>query len=864
MAISITGYVDPGTYQQEVVVSNSSSVTSIPFNPCIIGIGWRNKQSTNEAVLRGLVTGEAAPFSLTPPYANVLAGRALHRPSTITVFKDGNAMVFGSDWTLSNAYVDGVTAATFSAAILNRIGISLDGQTPICIYLVQGTVGANPAPTSYVASGSGNLITVTINGMADLTLMTSVFLAAAINAALAYATTAVVGAPGYGPTYGLVASASIATTFKVTSPITTVQSDVTFHDVRTSVADLSDMINSAGPTVSVSASTIQVQSASFSAIGVHSFSRHNKTEIALVAAPGASVYTVSYIGLDDNSDPVLAASPQVITRVGNYASVSNYNNGSDYVLSASMINWNSATPWVNATITGVVGVEAGATYNCSVNTALSISVDGKSAAAVTIIGAIPATTTAAEIAYSINRALSLSATYGFKYSNVAYVTAAGVVQLVSPTYGSQGMVELAQPTALNATATVFGLQTTQLPFAVRGVGQKPLSGQLYYATYTFTRPTADYNVAKQFFSTDQAWADLGIPSATNRVALAVQVAFQNGAPSVFVIQANDSSTPGYPTIPEMEAALVGAAAKTQATEIVMLDTRNQLQVDTFSFVIDECSPQIQRPRRGWFGMPSGTVIGDRDTPGSYLFTAAVTLQPAADSPGRGRMFLIAPATAAISITDATGQPVVVAVDGTFIAVAIAGLFCGRASVAASLVNKNITGFVSDTFPTYLPAERRILASGGVCVVTNQGGRLTLIDPISTERALGRLPQFEEPSASSQKDNVMLAVNDAINGNALGVVPTDLSDFILTIKSTIGTVLSASIASGAIGPYRTASGNTRDLDYSTDIQVYQMKTDPRKYTFRYFYMLRYPAKWFFGEYSVDNPFFALTSQTSLTA
>ena len=111
---------------------------------------------------------------------------------------------------------------------------------------------------------------------------------------------------------------------------------------------------------------------------------------------------------------------------------------------------------------------------------------------------------------------------------------------------------------------------------------------------------------------------------------------------------------------------------------------------------------------------------------------------------------------------------------------------------------------------------------------------------------------------------MLNVNDAINGNALGVVPTDLSDFILTIKSTIGTVLSASITSGAIGPYRDAAGNTRDLNYSSDIQVYQMKTDPRKYTFRYFYMLRFPAKWFFGEYSVDNPFFSLNSQTSLTA
>lgn len=869
MAISITGYVDPGTYQQEVVVSNSSSVTSIPFNPCIIGTGWRNKQSTNEAVLRGLVTGEVASFSLTPPYTNTLVGRAQHKPSTISVLKDGNALTFGTDWTLANAYVTGVTAATFSLATRNSLGISLDGATPIKLTFLQGTVGINPAPTSYVASGTGVSIIVTINGMADLTAMTTAFLAAAINTGLAYATSTIVGAPAYGATYGLAASAVTTTALKIASPTSIIQSDVAIHSIMyngVTPADGSDMVfpTPAAGIVNFTASTIQVATASFTGTTTHLFSLHNKTELALVAAPGSSVYTVSYIGLDDNSDPLLATSPQVITRVGNYASVSNYNNGSDYVLSSSAVDWNGATPWVNATITGVIGVETGATYNCSVNNALSISVDGKAAAAVTIAAIAPTLTNAWEIAYSINRALSVSIAYGVKYNSVAYVTATGVVALVSPTYGTQGTVELFAPTALSATTTVFGLQTTQLPYSIRGVGQKPLSGQIYYATYVYTRPTVDYDVCKQFFSTDQAWSDLGIPSATNKVALAVQVAFQNGAPSVFVIQANDSSTPGYPTVPEMEAALAAAAAKTQATEIVMLDARQQLQVDVFSFICDECSPQIQRPRRGWFGMPASTVIGDRDTPGSYLYTSAVVLQPASDSPGRGRMFVMAPAAAQIQITDATGQPVYIAVDGTFIAVAVAGLFSGRASVAASLVNRNITGFVTDTFPTYLPGERRLLAAGGVCVVVNQGGRLTLIDPISTERALGRLPQFEEPSASSQKDNITLNVNDAINGNCLGVVPTDLSDFIFTIKSTIGTVLSASISSGAIGPYRTADGNTRDLNYATDIQVYQMKTDPRKYTFRYFYMLRYPAKWFFGEYSVDNPFFALNSQTGLTA
>ena len=857
MAISITGYVDPGTYQQEVVVPSAAAITSIPFNPCIIGIGWRNKQSTNEAVLRGLVTGESASFSLTSPYTNILAGRAQHKPSTITILKDGNALTYGTDWTLSNAYVTAVCTATMDMSTVKRLGLSLDGQTPICM-----TMASNVAGSGITVTGSGLNYTATLNGVADLTTVTRAQLAAAISATLTFATSAVIGAPGYGPVYGLVAAAT-ATGIIITSPTSIVQSDVAIHDVMASAADTSDMVFSGGALLSFAASTIRVAYASFTAIGVNAYSLHNKTEIALTAAPGSSVYTVSYIGLDDKNDPLLATSPQSVTRVGNYASVSNYANGTDYVLSTGEIAWDGVL-WDNATIDGVIGTGLGGTYDCSVNTALSISVDGKAAIPVTISAATPAAATAAEIAVSINTALAASIVYGYPYNSVAYVTGTGVVELVSPTFGLQGTVELALPTALNVTATVFGLQPSQLPYSVRGVGQMPISGQLYYATYTYTRPAADYNVPKQFFSTDQAYSDLGIPSAQNKLALAAQVAFQNGAPSVFVIQTNDASTPGYPTIPEQEAALAGATAAASATEICMLDTRTQLQVDVFTFVNDECGPQIQRPRRGWYGMPVGTVIGDRDTPSSYLFTAAITLQPASDSPGRGRHFLMAPSYAQVSITDATGQPQIINVDGTFIAVSVAALFSGRPSVASSLVNKNVIGFVTATFPTFLPAERRLLASGGVCVVTNQGGRLTLIDPISTERALGKLPQFEEPSASSQKDNVMLNVNAAINANCLGVVPTDLSDFILTIKSTIGTVLSSSITSGAIGPYRTANGNTRDLSYATDIQVYQMQTDPRKYTFRYFYMLRYPAKWFFGEYSVDNPFFSLGGQTNLTA
>ena len=86
------------------------------------------------------------------------------------------------------------------------------------------------------------------------------------------------------------------------------------------------------------------------------------------------------------------------------------------------------------------------------------------------------------------------------------------------------------------------------------------------------------------------------------------------------------------------------------------------------------------------------------------------------------------------------------------------------------------------------------------------------------------------------------------------MPEDLADFIFDIKTYVGQALVSLIESGAIGPFRDANGVSRDIDLSRDVQAEQSQTDPTKFFFRYFFFLRYPALRFFGEFSVDNPFF----------
>jgi hypothetical protein len=854
MAFSIDSYVDPGTYQQEVLVPGAGAITSIPFTACYIGVANRNKRVLNEAVMRGQISAEDVVFAGTPK-VDYLASLALRRYSLVSVTQDGTALVGGTDWTFVAPFVSS-TYTTGDLATLNAITLSLDGKLPITAKLSNNVAGSGY--TVSLVAGHTNRFSVVINGTANMTAITGVQLAGAINAMLNFADATALSttaALAYGPTYNS-AAAYASTTLTITSVEQTGSEDVVILDGPLSTED---MVFAGVPKL-VFTSTVLADS--YGALHARTQLKLNSTYLATAA------YKATYVATNSSTDALVNATIQRFIRVGSYAGVTSFTSGVDYTNGSTNIAWSGA--WTSAVVTGVAGMEVGATFNVSVNNTLQVAVDGKAAIAVTLSGmanppvggpnpATPALATATEIAAIINGTLAASQTYGPKYNGVATVSS-GKIVLTSPTGGAAGQVELTAPTSLSAVLTVFGLTSTQLPYTVRGVGTAPAAASLYYATYEYTRPLTDYNTPKQYFSVDAARTDLGYETATNQLMLAASLAFKNGAPSIFTIQVNDATATGSATLTEMETALSHAGDKSAITEVVCLDTRTQIAVDVVSHVTAQCGPVIQQPRRGWFGMARGTAVGDKDTAGTLRYMAAHTLQVPADSPARGRSFLMGPTTASVTVTLEDGTSTRVLLDGSYIAAAAAAMFTARPSVAASMMTVAMTGFNIDDFGTYLPVERRLLADGGVCVVTNDGGRLVLLDPISTERAGGRLPQFEEPSSSSQKDNISANVTAQLNSGARGIVPSDLSDFIFTLKAIIGGVLEQAVASGSIGPFRDATGRTRAINYATDIQVFQSKSDPRKYTFRYFFMLRYPAKWFFGEWSVDNPFFSSKSSS----
>lgn len=962
-----TSYLDPGAYQQEVLVPGGSSFSTLPLTVGLIGIGSDVKSATNEAVVRGQITGETVNFAGTPT-VDTLANRAFRRQAATTLYKNGVAML-NTDWLFQNAAItsDGATAVDCTiGSNLGTLTLGVDGRTPIAIEF-----SAAPATATLVlASATSGSVSVTINSVTSTTAwasdnnttatnaaanITSTFsnvvvsavatsgsivitakggidggvlsisattavgtwalnggaaaatvsglftpvvsmkaatttnrivvshgataaattlteLAAGINAAFAFATAANLGSVAasvaYGPNYSAIATV-VSTKLVITSPTATnsALSDVAIFPSYPAAADLT---------------AVQVAFTGSTAVAVPADGArgHAKTILQLVPTlVGAAVYTIDYVSLSQLTDALASAGSLApmssITKVGDFQSVTTYSSASDYAASGNLVTWATGN-YTTAAITGNVG-----TFDLTIDNTLSLSVDGKANVDINLTtlaspppGYVSPTANAVTVAQAvlnINAVLNASSAYGIRYSAVAS-NVGGKLTLTSPTIGQAGIVEInrapvGSPT-LYAGNTLFSVLQSATPYSVRGVGYHPSPAGTYYISYYYTRPIADYANPKQYFRLDDVYADIGPQSPTNTLSVAARLAFQNGAPSVFVVQVDDRANPGVATQQAYEAALTAAGAVDGITEIVVLDTRAALMVDTFQFVTTQNSVNVAKPCRAWYGMPKGTAIGDRDTAGTFVYTAANILFTPPDSPSRGRHFLVAPDQANTTITLPDGSSQTFAVDGSFLAAALAGSYTGRSSVSDAMVNSALLGFdatasTTNTFPTYLRPQRALLASQGVWVLTNKGGKIVSMDPVSTERANGKMAEFEEPSVSSEKDAIVQSINQSVSANLVGLVPSDLQGFILTVKSVIGTQIQASIDRGVVGPYRDANGRARALSYATDIQVFQSAADPRTFLFNYYFYGRYPAKYFFGSYSVDSPFFS-SSNTGLTA
>jgi hypothetical protein len=607
--------------------------------------------------------------------------------------------------------------------------------------------------------------------------------------------------------------------------------------------------------------------------GVTSVTFANANAVNEPAVPGVDWTTEPESDLLTNTDVT------DVVMVGAFAGTDNYVENTSFTAAGDAIDWNfpavGAQAVFLATITGP--------FTMAANDAVRLSIDNGTAfdlqlidmpANTQVLGYTPQTVgavSAANIVVNLNALLANSTGHGPRQYRTVATQLAGVITLTSPLEGTssriQIMEDLASVTLNDASATIFGTNSNTTD--ILGVGTRPTPGATYFVTYDYVRAATDYNTVKQSFSLAQAYAAIGSITATNPLAKAAMLAFSNGAPNIITIQINNATnqpgsgdSTGNPTISEVRDALDAASRSSVPTEMVLIDTAGTPlanQIELYQHVENQSGPLEKNYRRGYYGMASGTQIGDKDTAGTLLFRAGRTLQYSANSPGRGRATLLAPAQlAGMTISFSTSDGTNIAnhpVDGTYLATALAAKLTSLLSPSDALVRRTLANFDTDTVTNpLLKAERHQLANGGVTVITYDAGRFILLDPITTERAGGAMPSFEQIQGTVMRDNVTRKVNQALDSNIIGIVPSDLTSFVIDIKQVVSSVLSGEISAGAIGPFRDSSGAARPIDIATDIEVSQDANDPTKFSFNYYYYLRYPALRLFGQYSVDNPFF----------
>lgn len=813
MAIKISVYTDPGVYISEVIEPGSISVSSERIM-AIVGIAPRTRYVSQEAVIRGKIYKEILVVSLSTPYRAKLVNVSDRNKINSNLYMNNNLLGVG-DWEFVNAFLVGnaVVGGTVDTTIKNKLTLSLDKKRVITITLTAGAV----TPLTTIASD--------------------------INAAL-------VANPAYGLAYANVATVD-SNILTLTSPIGGKDSDIkmflSFEDIAGTYEDAaSDISNGAW----IPTSTIGVRAPTYIVISDN------------VYIP-SMIYEIDYVAIDVLVDTLSMATTSTplddIMNIGSYPGATSYGKNTDYKVTGNNVDWNTIY-WQQASlissVTGPYVVVAGT------NDKLLFSINDNDQILVTL----PAGShTAAQLAEILNLALNVNANYGPHYSHSFIDDGVGKLKFVAPSIfddfpDSVGYSSLIQfmDVANNAFDTIYG-SGISLPYEVRGFGIRPDFGSVFYTNYNYVRSENDYNEPVRLYTPEQLY-DFTSPLtifnySRNKLAIAGEIAFENYAPSIYVVQINDSTTPGIPTQNQINAAIDACSKRKAITEILVLDTSLNTHLRMMEHTSLMSSLFEKKYRRAWYGMARGTEIGDSDTPDTYLHRSTRTLQPGGKSPGRGRQILVAPSKASRTLTLDDGIEVDIDCDGTYISVAVAALFTSLPSPSDTLMNLTIRGFNIGDFETYLKGERHTLADKGVCVVTLDAGRLMLMDPLTTEAGGGKVVQFEEPQSSAAKDSVTNTIDALLFNNCVGIVPDDVADFVTDIKSWIVLGIEAEINAGSIGPYRDSGGIVRRIDPKTDIQVFLSTTDPRTYYFRYWYHLKYPAKRFFGEYSVDNPFFS---------
>ena len=852
------GYQLPGAYERRVPGNTNVGAANSVTIPCVIASGSRVRTYVDEAVTRGQVLNEAITVASTPNshFATLSAtAGALRDTATLSVARTLNGVrvvLPASAVSFRPAEITGTVNSAIDVSTGVAFGLVSDGGPAGITFLVRYVAGPAVGAPTVTVTGRQVLVEAAFSGTLGAAA-TTLEIATALNAAMANASVIALGYSGWTSAF----SQSAGGFERVTTPST-----LTNRGLR---------IIPAAPGGGLGTSTTLFGAATTTA----------PTVIAIDPAyyNALATYTATYVANDDTADAPLNT-PTAIRRVGSYVGSSDFARGLDFTLFSGTVSWTNTSAVLTSSTTGNMDLSGGVdTFAVGVDSQglLGLDLIQTSPVSVRLIsgGAVVSTVTSSVVAGYATSGLTANAItpaqavqqinallawyYGPEYAASATVSSSAV-RVTSRLQGTQAAVTLtidpSSTSSATAVARVFGSANPPGTTAL-GAGRTPPLGSRYYVTYDATRPTADYNTPVLLTDLSQVAARFGAVETAvpglNPMAQALNYALGDlGVPLVYAVQINDSSVPGAPTAPEVQAALNAASVPSDIGGVVLFGSEIGSTSASVAALLQHLAAtrnlETQRYRRVYFAPAASISLGSNDTPGSARFLASRTLQVPADSESRGAMYAAYWASSPNTGGAGTGIRRVLSADNGASTVTID---CGHEwlalwmcltresiAVAATLGGRAVPGFDLTNAVAVDNTTLKLAIGSGLCAASISTGVPVITEGVTTEQGGAADAQYAIDSSTTQSDAISRRVRAAINSLRY-TVPDSPEAIERDVRRVISGALTAGISAKEAAGFTDSAGDPREVNENVDVRVRLNANDTREVFYGYQFVLRAP-------------------------
>lgn len=351
--------------------------------------------------------------------------------------------------------------------------------------------------------------------------------------------------------------------------------------------------------------------------------------------------------------------------------------------------------------------------------------------------------------------------------------------------------------------TTYGMNVgdTLLVNTYNKSGNEPKIGEYYYVNLLLGKTDKAFEIPRYYTNLSDIYAEFGDPTPENRLSLGAKLMFQNGASIITMKQVKKetgletaSDQTYMDAIADLALPLPGSDRK---CDVIIPMTTSPVVIQFLAKHLNtQASPRMRGEAIGFAGCP--------------MYATPESARSLARSIASERLILLYPGGAILSV-DINNISTEFAVDGSFLAAAMAGLYLNPANdVATTLTRQKIVGFSRLVRRTAEPILD-LCAADGVCILIERDGAFEVRHYMttSTDNILKR-----EPTTTTIVDytrqRMRRALEQFIGRKSVQAVVTDIS-------VTAHSLLRALIEQEILESYRSLEV-TRDKEDPTVVHL----------------------------------------------